>query len=109
MKETFVIESEPDVNLLREAVTWFLRTQDPDLDDAIYDANDRIIVRDILLPRMTHPLDVNAGTCKDLGLLTQSLETALKAGAIESETAPALLCRLKDYAAREKARLSKST
>ena len=100
------MDNECDVALLRDCVAWFLDTQDPELDDAVYDRSDRIILRDILLPRIACPFDVNDGTCKDLGLATQCLETALAEGAVQGSGAPTLLKQVKDYAAREKHRLS---
>ena len=109
MKESLIIDDESDVALLKSCVAWFLETQDPELDDAVYDGNDRIILKDILLPRISCPLDVNDGTCKDLGLLTQCLETAMTEGVSKGAATQALLTRLEEYAQRERARLAQLT
>ena len=107
MKDEFIIDNESEVALLEQSVAWFLRTQDPELDDAVYDGNDRIIIKDILLPRIACPFDVNAGTTKDLGLLIQCLETALSndADGLERSAAAKLLGKLRDYAATKRRRL----
>mgnify|MGYP000356670121 CR=1 FL=1 len=77
--------NESDVELLRELVQWFLDSQDPELDDNIYDRNDEHLIRTILLPRIAAPFDPDGGTTKDRGLLRQVLRTALQEGAVESE------------------------
>lgn len=108
MKEILILNDESDVELLRSCAAWFLDSQDPELDDAVYDGNDLVILRDILIPRIAHPFDVNDGTCKDLGLLIQCLETALREGATKDQRAGELLTHLQDYAQRERRRLSSS-
>ncbi|MCA9781525.1 MAG: hypothetical protein KC800_32630 [Candidatus Eremiobacteraeota bacterium] len=80
-----ILSDESDVELLRELVEWFLRSQDPELDDNIYDRNDEHLVRTILLPRIKPPFDPDGGTTKDRGLLRQVLQTALQEGAVEPE------------------------
>lgn len=80
-----IFSDKSDVELLRVLVQWFLDTQDPELDDNIYDRNDEHLMRTILLPRIKPPFDPDGGTTKDRGLLRQVLRTALQEGAVESE------------------------
>ena len=77
--------NESDVELLRELVRWFLDSQDPELDDNIYDRNDEHLIRTILLPRIAAPFDPDGGTSKDRDLLRQVLRTVLEDGFLEGE------------------------
>ena len=74
---SLILAEASDVKLLREMALWFLESQDPELNDAVYDRNDEYILRTMILPRLKAPFDLDGGTCKDKALLVQVLRTAL--------------------------------
>lgn len=98
MTKPLILESQADVALLKQSVAWFLDTQDPELDDAVYDRNDQVILQEILLPRIVCPFDPKGGTSKDLVLLIQCLDTAIREAYIADERASLLLRKLEAYA-----------
>lgn len=94
MKQPLIFSEPHEVETLVTALTWFLETQDPELDDSVYDRNDEHLIESLLLPRVEAPFDVHGGTSKDPALLRQALAKAIEQGALSGAVAEGILVRL---------------